>query len=141
MINNFHEDKRLFVQTITMQVSLKEKYNVKTVLLSNLFIWIVDSFQMTGKRELTCFVRSLTGAHPDIELADGGVVALGRSPRTGIKDMRCSRIQLQLTPDYSNYRVRQGLQSVGEIKWWNKVNFVVLLRYNLYLFKGILSRD
>ena len=64
-----------------------------------------------AKRELTCFVRSLTGAHPDIELRDGEAVVLGRSPLTGVKEGRCSRQQLQLTADYSSYRVRQGESS------------------------------
>ena len=70
-----------------------------------------------AKRELTCFVRSLTGAHPDIELRDGEAVVLGRSPLTGVKEGRCSRQQLQLTADYSSriQEVKKHLNPVPEV--------------------------
>jgi hypothetical protein len=61
-----------------------------------------------ARHELSCFVRSLSGAHPDIQLRNGEEVGLGRSKLTGIKDGKCSRTQLVLTADYSAYRVRQG---------------------------------
>jgi hypothetical protein len=59
------------------------------------------------KNAMTCFLRSLAGHHPDIELRDAETVSLGRSPLTGIKNGKCSRTQVQLTADYSSYRVRQ----------------------------------
>jgi hypothetical protein len=66
-----------------------------------------------ARRELSCFLRSLSGAHPDIQLKNGEEVALGRSKLTGIKDGKCSRNQLMLTADYSAYRVRQGGEDVS----------------------------
>jgi len=52
-----------------------------------------------------CFLRSCEGRHPDILLADGGSVQVGRGPVTKIKDARCSRVQVVLVANLSAHTV------------------------------------
>jgi len=52
-----------------------------------------------------CFIRSVEGLHPDIVLQDGAAMYLGRGPQTKIKDLKCSRNQIKLTANLSNFSV------------------------------------
>lgn len=58
-----------------------------------------------------CFLRPASSRHPDITLPDNTPVDLGRGPLTKVKDSRCSRNQLKLTADYSQFRVK--VEQVG----------------------------
>ncbi len=50
----------------------------------------------TKVRKMKCFVTSDDGRHNPIELPDGEVVTLGRSPLTGITDSKVSRQHSEL---------------------------------------------
>lgn len=53
-----------------------------------------------------CFLRSEDARHPDILLKDQRPFQLGRGPTTKIKDPKCSRLQVELIPDYKNFIVK-----------------------------------